>query len=308
MPADVRKHLLNDAEPYSRNRLTWDGRMIRERIVDNETSCLIDVLSDVSAADSQVVAAYLCHRSVKHVEKIKCDGNFCGYWNIQMLLSYIHDRDARRDGGAVRDLPSVLAIQSVIERAWNSGICSYGQIETGGVMNTRKWIGTHEALAFFTQIGVEVEALSFKTEAAPSPPTSEPEPSSSNPPTTHLAVSQLLDHVEAYFISDLENARQHGTSFTTVLPPIYFQRFGHSMTIVGLERRRDGSRNLLLFDPSFETSNLMQRLLANKKVSATPAQVLRPYRRSEMGLSRWDEFEVIVPKTTVVQESQHKQG
>ena len=310
MPNDVRKHLLNDGAPVERNRIGWDGRIHRERVVENETQGLIPTLSDISAEDREVVATYLCHPSVRHVEKLACDGNFCGYWNIQMVLSYIHDQDARKDNAAAKDLPNVLQIQNVIERAWNNGICSYGRTETGGVRNTRKWIGTHEALAFFTEIGVEVEALSFKTETVPSPPTSDSSTSSSaTSNTTNLAVTQLLDHVEAYFISGLEDAHQYRTSSTTSLPPIYFQRFGHSMTIVGLERKADGSRNLLLFDPSFATSGAMERVLAKKKVSTTVEQLLRPYRRSEVGLSRWDEFEVIVPKTPELQDEHcHKPG
>jgi zinc finger-containing ubiquitin peptidase 1 len=305
MPAGVRSRLLNDALPKDRNRIGKDARIYRERVVDNETSGLIEEMSDISAADPDVVATYLCHPSVKHVEKINCDGNFCGYWNIQMLLTYIHHRDAQLNRMAPRHTPTVLAIQDVIEKAWDNGICSYGRIETGGVRNTRKWIGTHEALAFFTQVGVDVEALSFKTEATPSPSGSSSD-TSTRSTTTNLAVTQLLDHVEAYFISDLENARHHRTTITTSLPPIYFQRLGHSMTIVGIERMADGSRNLLLFDPSYGTSGAMDRVLAGKKVSVTAGQLMRPYRRSEHGLSRWDEFEIIVPRTTQAQESQHK--
>ena len=305
MPAGVRSRLLNDALPKDRNRIGRDGRICRERAVDNETSGLVEAMSDISASDPDAVATYFCHPSVKHVEKIKCDGNFCGYWNIQMLLTYIHHRNAQRDCTEPRDTPTVLAIQDVIEKAWNSGICSYGRIETGGVRNTRKWIGTHEALAFFTRIGVDVEALSFKTESAPSPSGSSSD-TSTRSTSTNLAVAQLLDHVEAYFISDLENARHDRTTITTSLPPIYFQRFGHSMTIVGVERMADGSRNLLLFDPSYGTSGAMDRVLAGKKVNVTIDQLLKPYRRSEHGLSRWDEFEIIVPRTTEAQESQHK--
>ena len=306
LPPDVRRRLINDAAPYPRNRLGWDGRLYKEMVVDNETSGLIQVLSDLCALDPSTKTTYLCHRSVKHVEKIKCDGNFCGFWNIQMVLSYVHDQDARRDGGTPKPIPNVIAIQNVIERAWDNGICSYGRIETGGVKNTRKWIGTHEALAFFTQIGVEVEALSFKTETQPSPHTSDSGSSSSSAPPAapQHAVAQLLDHVEAYFISGVETAHRHLNCYTTTLPPIYFQRFGHSMTIVGLERNHDGTRNLLLFDPSFATSGPMHRLVANKKATSSLDAMLRPYRRSELGLTRWEEFEVIVPKAAVVQEPQ----
>ncbi len=100
--------------------------------------------------------------------------------------------------------------------------------------------------------------------------------------------------MEAYFISGSESASKHGTSRITSLPPIYFQRFGHSMTIVGLERKRDGSRNLLVFDPSYATAAPMGRLLAGRKAYSKPEQVLRAYRRSDAALSRWDEFEIIM--------------
>lgn len=36
----------------------------------------------------------------------------------------------------------------------------------------------------------------------------------------------------------------------TDLPPLYFQHSGHSRTIVGIEKLSDGTRNLLVFDPS----------------------------------------------------------
>ena len=104
----------------------------------------------------------------------------------------------------------------------------------------------------------------------------------------------LLDHVEAYFISAVDHAKTYGTSHLTHLSPIYFQRFGHSMTIVGLERKVDGSRNLLLFDPSFATAESMKKLSHGQHWYAQPDTLLRPYRRSDVSLSRWSEFEVVV--------------
>ena len=273
MPADVRRHLLNDAVPHLTNRIGRDGRLEQKAVVANETSGLISVLADLCALDRSTEATYLCDPSVKHVLKLRCDGNFCGYWNIQMLLSYLKHND-----NSQQQLPNVLEIQDDIERAWDNGICAYGRIETGGVRGTRKWIGTHEALAYFTQIGIKVEALSFKDEDA----------GSSQP-----SVIALLDHIEAYFISG-QVSNQHGTSRITNLAPVYFQRFGHSMTIVGLERKRDGNRNLLVFDPSYATAASMERLLDGRKTYAEPDVLLRAYRRSDVSLSRWEEFEVVV--------------
>jgi len=295
MPEQVRRSLIRDAEPYYTNRIGRDGKLHREATVDNETKGLVPILADICALDRSTMATYLCDPSVRHVFKLRCDGNFCGYWNIQMLLSYLYAQQASGDE-APRSVPNIIQIQESIEKAWDSGICTYGRIETGGVLNTRKWIGTHEALAFFTQIGVPVEALSFRED-------DQQQPYVSNPSPSQPAVISLLDHVEAYFMSGLENAstRHHGTSHITGLPPIYFQRFGHSTTIVGMERKNDGSRNLLVFDPSIATTAAVGRLLAGRTAYSGHDAILKSYRRSDVSLSRWDEFEVIVPKVVAKQ-------
>ncbi|KAK5166339.1 uncharacterized protein LTR77_008600 [Saxophila tyrrhenica] len=289
MPEQVRRSLLRDAEPYESNRIGRDGKLQREMTVDNETRGLIPILADVCALDKSTTASYFCDPSVRHVFKLRCDGNFCGYWNIQMLLSYLYAQQQTSENDRPRSLPNIIEIQETIERAWDNGICTYGRIETGGVLNTRKWIGTHEALAYFTEAGLPVEALAFREDE---------EPQNKKSTNAQPAVVSLIDHVEAYFISAHEQpgTKHHGTSHITNLPPLYFQRFGHSTTIVGLERKDDGSRNLLVFDPSYATSAAVGRLLAGRNAWAGHDAVLKAYRRSDMSLSRWDEFEIIAPR------------
>lgn len=290
MPDSVRDALIHGAEPY--RRIDSEGRRSREIYVDNETRGVIPVLADLCNVDSTTTATYLCHPSTRHVVKIRCDGNFCGYWNIQMMLSYLYSQEQGLSSSSRntrnRLIPNILDIQDDIERAWDAGICSYGRVETGGIRGTRKWIGTHEALAYFTQVGVEVEALSFRQDEGDS--------------ASQPGVLALLDHIEAYFMGAMESpqTRHHRTSHITPLPPIYFQRFGHSTTIVGLERKANGERNLLVFDPSFATTPAMGRLLAGRNAWAYPNTILRAYRRSDLGLSRWDEFEIIVPKISSI--------
>ena len=275
MPPDVRLKLLNSAAPHSVHTIGNDGKLVRESVVDNETAGIVPILADLCARDDDTKVTYLCNPSVKHIREIYCDGNFCGYWSVQMVLTYLQASGHLPD---MQQLPDVLAMQDTIEQAWNNGVCSYGRTETGGVRGTRKWIGTSEAAAFLTQIGISVEALSFKDEDA----------------TGELAFIDLLDYVEAYFMSGLENAKSHDTSRITQLAPIYFQRLGHSMTIVGLERAKDGSKNLLVFDSSFNTSNGMRKLLDGRKANLTLENLLKAYRRSDQSLARWDEFEVVV--------------
>lgn len=276
MPSEVRHRLLNDALPRFTNKLGRDGKLVREAVVDNETLGLIPVLADICSGDPTTQTTYFCHPGVKHIHKLNCDGNFCGFWNIQVLISFLQANGVLRD---LRRMPDILQIQDAIEQAWDNGICSYGRTETGGIRGTRKWIGTSEAVAYFTQIGISVEALTFQDDEDGS---------------GGLAVVGLLDHVEAYFMSGIEAAISHGSSHITQLAPIYFQRLGHSMTIVGLERKRDGSRNLLVLDSSFGTSEPVRRLLGGRKSYAAVDTLMRAYRRSDQSLARWEEFEIIV--------------
>ncbi|KAK0813749.1 hypothetical protein LTR02_001405 [Friedmanniomyces endolithicus] len=279
MPDNVRRHLLNDALPHQINRLDGNGKLAPETVVDNETSGIIPMLARLCTEDEDVDTTYLCHPSVKHVNKLRCDGNFCGYWNVQMMLSYLQASGALP---GMRQTPNILQIQDTIEQAWSNDILPHGRQETGGIRGTRKWIGTSEAAAYFTQLGVSVEACAFED------------------PEHELAAVALLDHIEVYFISGLEKVDQRGTSHVTQLAPIYFQRLGHSMTIVGLQRNRDGSRELLVFDPSFETSAAMRTLLSGKRSRAQLENLLKPYRRSDQSLARWEEFETVVPRSAGV--------
>lgn len=80
--------------------------------------------------------------------------------------------------------------------------------------------------------------------------------------------------------------------------PLYLQHRTHSLTVVGLERRKDGSRNLLVFDPVFQTPEGMQKLL-EKRMSPlnlsdrSIGDVMRVYRRGASHLGKYKEFEVL---------------
>ncbi len=71
-------------------------------------------------------------------------GGFCGYRNIQMLISYMNG--VRFTGSATfrGNIPSIFSLQDYIENAWDLGINAQGRVETGGVRGTRKYIGTPE--------------------------------------------------------------------------------------------------------------------------------------------------------------------
>jgi hypothetical protein len=126
------------------NRIGRDGRLIKQEQVQNETPGVIPILAQLSALDRFVKEAYYCHPSMLHVGKTPKEGSFCGYRNIQMLLSYIQGARAQGHEQFPGRTPGILQLQDMIERAWDKGIHTIGRQQTGGIRDTRKYIGTPE--------------------------------------------------------------------------------------------------------------------------------------------------------------------
>jgi hypothetical protein len=122
------------------------------------------------------------------------------------------------------------------------------------------------------------------------------------------AYDLLFNTVEQYFVNGCQdyNPKVRCTS----LPPIYFQHpgmfpaysqialpelvVGHSMTIVGFERKVDGSKNIMVFDPtSPDSSNVTQLIDLKKFTLKQPEDVLRAYRRGVKYLKKYNEFELL---------------
>ena len=69
-------------------------------------------------------------------------GGFCGYRNIQMLVSNMIALKSPGHQLFDETIPSIFQIQDFIEMAWDEGFNSTGREETGGIKGTRKYIGT----------------------------------------------------------------------------------------------------------------------------------------------------------------------
>jgi zinc finger-containing ubiquitin peptidase 1 len=65
------------------------------------------------------------------------------------------------------------------------------------------------------------------------------------------------------------------------------------MTIIGFERKKDGTANLLVFDPMFRDSTEVIKLIGKKFIHKNPPDLLRAYRRSVKYLRKYNEFEVM---------------
>ncbi len=94
MPNWLRKQLEQGAKVTIFNRLNPDGRLVRVEQIANETRGILPVLSQLCEQDRTLSRVYLCHPDVQHVVKMAKEGGFCGYRNIQMMVSFFLDRDS----------------------------------------------------------------------------------------------------------------------------------------------------------------------------------------------------------------------
>lgn len=127
-----------------------------------------------------------------------------------------------------------------------------------------------------------------------------------------VAEADLLRYMMEYFSSAQFDPDEKVR--LTDLPPVYFQHrgrlmtspikinavsnmitSGHSMTIIGLERRVSGELDLLVFDPMFsDPAYLTEPDGMDKRRRGNHQSALKTYRRGHSYLRRYHEFEIVV--------------
>ena len=66
------------------------------------------------------------------------------------------------------------------------------------------------------------------------------------------------------------------------------------MTIVGLEARKSGAVNLIVFDPMFNPSPAIKRLVGSNSFKISNVEkLIRAHRRGEAYLSKYRDFEIL---------------
>ncbi|KAL8673668.1 MAG: hypothetical protein Q9168_001923 [Polycauliona sp. 1 TL-2023] len=290
MPAWLQRQLERGAKVTIVNQMNREGQLVRQELVANETRGVMSVLAQLCEQDKMLAKVFLCHPGVQHVFKMAKEGGFCGYRNIQMMISYVQAAQSQGHELFPGRLPSVLELQELIETAWEQGINTAGKVETGGIRGTRKYIGTPEAQTLLQSLNIGCEASTINH--------------TDRRPVHHL----VCDYVEQYFTGCTTSTATPAKVCKTSAGPIYFQHqgkiggtesnkmlsaAGHSLTIVGLEVRKSGSRNLLVFDPSFQPSPGIQRLVGTKFRAAAPEKLLKAYRRGDRYLGKYSCFEML---------------
>lgn len=277
MPSWLVRLLATDGETTVENRVNIDGRLRKVKICLNRTPGVLPVLRQLLEQDNTTAYAYLCDPAVVHISKLKKEGGFCGYRNIQMMSSYIIGSGSQGHDILNERIPTIFEIQDYIEHAWDLGINVQGREETGGIKGTRKYIGTPDAQAMFTSLNIACYAQGLKPKKSDK--------------TADRAHTLLFSTVEEYFANGCTDFDPKVRC--TSLPPLYFQHPGHSMTIVGFEKRSDGSRNVIVFDPMFHDASSVTKLIGQQFSHESPANLLKAYRRATQYLKRYNEFELL---------------
>lgn len=265
---------------YNEERMPrWLEDLLRKRGYKSSQG-VIPVLAQLLHQNKYTQYAYLCHPETQHISKLRNEGSFCGYRNIQMLISYIVGTGTTGAAAFENTIPSIFQIQDLIENAWDQGIHEDGRTELGVLRGTRKYIGTPEAQTLFASLGIQWDMQTFKNRPGEPPTASE---------------NRMYDAVEEYFAT-APSVNMQSKVRNTMRPPIYLQHQGHSMTIIGIERQPSGNRNLIVFDPSYgDPSNITRHIDGTRPVEYNhhPDRALKLYRRGPRYLSKYQAFELM---------------
>lgn len=260
---------------YEREMPNWLARML----IKGGQVCTDGVIPDLiwlAKRSSSIRYAYFCNSCVQHVSKLRLEGGFCGYRNIQSLISYIISTRSSGFQAFGNNLPSIFQIQDLIEKAWDLGFNSNGRLETGGIRGTRKYIGTPEAQALFNSISIPCLVKAFRRTR------------------DGKSYQEVLREIEAYFEQACSTDQSKIRS--TELPPIYLQHQGHSLTIVGFERNWKNESFLYVFDPSSRDPRAIKKYSRSDRLKnggSKMESVIDVYRRGKRYLSKHDNFELL---------------
>jgi hypothetical protein len=166
----------------------------------------------------------LAHRATPYLKQTTPTS--CGYYNFLMLLPALYSSAALRPHVPNPPAVSILDVQKLLRRSWEAGSDPVGARHyagCNGIEGSTALTGAADFCCLLRHHRVRCDILSF------------------------ARASALLDYCRDYFYFDLMPTDR---LTQTELPPLFLQREGHSLLVVGVVYDPDDDKcNLLIFDP-----------------------------------------------------------
>ncbi|KAH9951283.1 peptidase family C78-domain-containing protein [Amylocystis lapponica] len=220
--------------------------------------------------------AWLCHEQAVHINTDFDRGWGCGYRNFLMACAVLMAQSQQPMYFPLLDAPTspgIRNLQACIEEAWDKGYDKDGANDLNHhLVGTRKWIGTAELHVAFTSRGIPSQLVDFELKDG---------------------VHVLVDWVLRYFSE--EDGKPKDTTVNQALRaarpvivtgkmPLILQHAGHSRTVIGCEREKNGHVNFLMFDPSravpssIRKAGLTAHGLADRGESSSKHSFMKTYQ------------------------------
>ncbi|KAL7283270.1 hypothetical protein ACG7TL_002699 [Trametes sanguinea] len=187
--------------------------------------------------------AWLAFEQAVHVFRESWDATWgCGYRNYLMACAALMDQQRQPMYFPLLDSPlppGIRNLQLTLEEAWKNGYDEEGAREFKyKLVGTKQWLGTGDLYVAFIYRGIPAQLVDFSD--------------------LREGVEPLLQWIHDYFSGG--DSQPKSTTVSEALKgarpvivtdklPIILQHQGHSRTIVGYERVKNGTINLLTFDP-----------------------------------------------------------
>lgn len=210
-------------------------------------SWMFSFCDDMAVPFSPKLRQHLCSHMDMFCSNLAGIGWDCGYRNIQMLLSALlfnEQYGAMLALSGVKEVPSLPEIAERIEQIWAKGE-GHQPLATpgGGLTETKVWIGATEALELMKSLDITVHIRDFET------PTDE---------DRAMMFEWIYEQYEQW--CSRQNCSVHRkkhrqvvgkkTLLEGLIPPMYCQWQGHSITIIGASKSWTGNVSLIVIDPS----------------------------------------------------------
>ncbi|XP_052751159.1 zinc finger-containing ubiquitin peptidase 1-like [Galleria mellonella] len=219
----------------------------------SRTDGILERIAQLNAQNPSIVKTYLCS-GVDHYASTYGDRGWgCGYRNMQMVLSSLlkNPEYASLLSGVVECdcVPSIPRLQLLVESAWKMGFDTQGSEQLGSKLyNTRKWIGACEVVTVLSSLRIRCQLIDFH-----------------KPTGADGSHPALFDWVLRYFENDPNGFKA----------PLYLQHQGHSRTIIGYEKHKDGKATLLVLDPSHSPAQVRAVVCGSNAASGGALRLLR---------------------------------